>query len=190
MTRAHLKTLILNWIDKCPVREEVFGCPKSVETHTTQMSAWTEGNIVSSESSCREGEGDLNLHRHPTPGSTPPLWDFLEDCEVEHLVHDPRIWVALWFQRARVDSHPKRCSCPKSFYSSTTDRGILQHPWCFLVLICQSYLQTVFCKFHFLEDLQSVSEQCLTHLSKFRTTEARQLAKDSLGFFLLQLEIL
>lgn len=39
MTRAHLKTLILNWIDKCPVKEEVFDCPSSVEIHTTQMSA-------------------------------------------------------------------------------------------------------------------------------------------------------
>lgn len=119
------------------------------------------------------------------------LFETLEDCEVEHLVHGPRIWVVLWFQRARVDYHPKRCSCPKSFYSSTTDRGILRHPWCFPELSSVSHIcRQLSANFHFLEDLQSVSEQCLTHLSKFRTTEARQLAKDSLGFFLLQLEIL
>lgn len=58
MTRAELRTLILNWIDYCPVKEEVFGSRRSVETHTTQMPAWAEGNLFSSVLSCRErGQG-------------------------------------------------------------------------------------------------------------------------------------
>lgn len=45
MTRAELRTLILNWIDSCTVKEEVFDSLRSVETHITQMPAWTEGNL-------------------------------------------------------------------------------------------------------------------------------------------------
>lgn len=108
---------------------------------------------------------------------------------MEHLVRDPRIWVVLWFQRARVDYHPKRCLPQKLLFLHNGQRGIA--PMVFpRVIICQSYLQTAFYKFPLLKRPSASVSAMLDSSLKFRTTEARQLAKDSLGFLLLQLEIL
>lgn len=40
MTRTQLRTLILNWIDICSVKENVFGSARSVKIHTTQIPIW------------------------------------------------------------------------------------------------------------------------------------------------------
>lgn len=69
---------------------------------------------------------------------------------MEHLVHDPRIWVVLWLQRARVDYHPKRCLPQKLLFLHNGQRGIA--PMVFSrVIFCQSYLQTAFYKFPLLK---------------------------------------
>lgn len=170
MTRAELRTLILYWIDYCPVKEEVFGTLRSVETHTTQMPGWTERNLFSSVLSCRErGQGTSAYTK---------LQEMLLLSETSERSRKWNAWHVTqgfgWFYGSRksmlIKYHPSSGCCPSSSYSPTTDKRNPAAPMVISrVITCQSCLPTAFCKPPFPKrPSASVSVKFLTHRSSSR----------------------